>query len=105
MPCPSLGLQLLRSHRKGPGFQCSSRLTRRLHRYGSLVSVGDGRVRVDVHSMVSECQATIGRHCKPNRVKPTVETRRLCCACDSAQGLVDVVVPWVDCKIPYLVLE
>src|SRR5438093_382173 len=99
------GLQRLRSHRKDPGFQCSSRLTRRLHRYGSLVSVGDVRVRVDVHSMVSECQATICGYCKPDRVKAAVETCRLCCACDSAEGLVDVVVGWVDCEIPYLVLE
>src|SRR2546425_3964370 len=70
-----------------------------------LVSVGDRRVRVDVHSMVSECQAAICGYCKPDRVEAAVETRCLCCACDSAKRLVDVVVGCVDCKIPYLVLK
>src|SRR5436853_2193382 len=38
-------------------------------------------------------------------MKTAVETCGLCCACDSAEGLVDVVVPWVDCEISYRVLE
>ena len=70
-----------------------------------LVTVGDAGARIDIDSVVCESQASISGDGKPDGVESTVCTGGLGGGCDAAQGLVDVVVAWVNCEVADCVLE